>query len=191
MFEGRFVMKKNLRRCLALLCMLVLTTAFLAGCGTKAPYEGKWSYIHDDQVVALEIKGNKATVDGYKCSVTMEGDVLKLSADNGMKFEVGPSDTEGQVILYKYTEYEYEGEGTPDGLVGLWKSKENWSFEFTNQGTFKEDEYFPGYYFTDENDTNVTLIYNDHFTDTTCQYSIEGTTLTVRYPWPMVKTAAK
>ena len=54
---------------------------------------------------------------------------------------------------------EYEGDGTPDGLVGLWKSKEKWSFEFTSEGTFKEDEYFPGHYSVDEGNKTFSLAY--------------------------------
>ena len=165
-----------------------MSVACLAGC-SKTPYDGEWSYIHDDQTVALKINGNKAEVDGVKCSVTTEGDVLKLTANDGTKFEVGPSDTNGQIMLYKFTTYEYEGDGTPDGLVGLWKSKEKWSFEFTSEGTFKEDEYFPGHYSVDEGNKTFSLAYNDHFVDTVCGYEINGNELTVRYPWPMVKPA--
>lgn len=178
------------RRYVSLICALIMTVALLSGC-SKTPYDGNWSYIHDNQTVALTINGKKATVDGVECTVASEGDELKLTGKNGDSFVVGASDTKDQIVLYKFTTYEYEGQGSPDGLVGLWKSKENWSFEFTDQGTFKEDGYFPGYYTDNKDKGTFQLAYNDHFVDTECRYTIEGNKLTVEYPWPMVKTAGK
>lgn len=178
-------MNKHIFKHILTMCFICMIFVCLTGC-SKTAYDGKWAYIHDSKTVALTISGNKAEVDGQKCSVTAEGDILKLTAKDGTNYEIGPSDTKGQIILYKFTTYEYSGEGTPDGLVGIWKSKEDWSFEFTDQGTFKEDGYFPGYYSEDKENKTFSLVYNDHFVDTVCGYSIEGNNLTVKYPWPMV-----
>lgn len=160
----------------------------LTGCG-KTPYDGKWAYIHDDKTTALTINGNKAEVDGIKCSVKVNGDELELTGKDGSRYVVGPSDTEGQVVLYKFTTYEYQGDGEPDSIIGIWQSDEKWSFEFTEDGTFREDGYFPGFYLDNKDEHSVMLVYNDHFTDTTCKYSIEGRNLIVEYPWPMVQAA--
>ena len=84
--------------------------------------------------------------------------------------------------------YEYKDEGTPDGIIGNWYNAEKkWSFEFTSSGTFKEDGYFPGYYTLGEDGTSISLVYNDHFLDSTLYYSIDGNQLTLEYPWPMVE----
>lgn len=179
-------MKSKLRKFILSIFIVSITAFSLLGCA-KTPYDGEWAYIHDDSVLALKIKGNSAELDGVKCDVTVDGDTLKLKAKDGKEYLVGPSDTSGQITLYKFTTYEYDGDGTPDGLVGFWKSKENWSFEFSDQGTFKEDGYFPGYYIEDKDNKTFSLIYNDHFVDTTCSYSIDGNELTVQYPWPMVQ----
>jgi len=187
--ERRHAMKKTISRCVSLICVLILMTALMTGCSasTSSPYDGEWAYIHDDATVAVAVKGNKANVDGIQCESTMEGDLLKLKAEDGTIFEIGPSDKDGQIILYKFTKYEYQGEGNPDGLIGDWKSAENWEFEFTDDGTFKEDGYFPGYFTDNKEAGTFTLVYNDHFVDTECKYSIDGNVLTVEYPWPLVK----
>ncbi|MCF0130548.1 MAG: hypothetical protein HUJ71_02410 [Pseudobutyrivibrio sp.] len=183
-------MRNKIYRYALFICIFVLSMALFSGC-SKTLYSGKWSYIHDDSTVALDISGGKATLDGVKCTVKENGDILELSGDGGEYFEVGPSDTEGQIILYKYSEYTYQGEGNPESLVGVWISDEGWQFEFTDDGTFKEDGYFPGYYTDNVEGSNFKLVYNDHFVDTVCGYVIDGDTLTVRYPWPMVSTISK
>lgn len=181
-------MKKGFSKFISLACMICVIASCLVGCG-KTLYDGEWAYIHDDKTLALKINGKTAEVDGVKCSVVAEGDVLKLNAKDGSVFEVGPADGNGDLTLYKFTTYEYEGDGTPDSIVGNWKSKEKWSFEFTADGTFNEDGYFPGHYSLDESNKTFSLMYNDHFIDTVCGYSIEGNELTIKYPWPMVKLA--
>jgi len=181
-------MKKNLCRYISLIFILSVTLSILIGC-SKGPYDGEWSYIHDDKTVALVLSGKKAEVDGIKCSVNTKGDVLELTGSDGSHYEVSASDTKDRITLYKFTTYEYKGEGEPDGLIGVWESKEKWSFEFTKDGTFKEDGYFPGYFTENRDEKTIKLVYNDHFVDTVCKYSVEGNKLIVEYPWPMVKTA--
>lgn len=184
--RGRCEMKKAVYKYISLALLICATVVLTTGC-SKSAYDGEWAYIHDDKTVALTINGKNAELDGAKCKVTEEGDTLKLTSQNGAQYEIKASDTEGQIILYKSTTYTYEGDGEPNGLVGIWTSSENWSFEFTEDGTFKEDGYFPGYYIDDTENHTFSLIYNDHFVDTVCNYSIDGNELTVQYPWPMVK----
>lgn len=185
-YKGRYVMKKIFRRYISLICMISMVVAFLTGCG-KTAFEGEWAYIHDDQTVALKIHGSQAELDGVKCKATMNEDVLVLKAKDGTVYEIESGDKDGEITLYKYTTYVYDGEGEPQDLIGTWTSSENWSFEFTDDGTFKEDGYFPGFFIDNKEDHTFSLIYNDHFIDTVCGYTIDGNQLTVRYPWPMVK----
>ena len=150
---------------------------------------GNWAYIHDTEnpVLAFSINRN-AIFEGKLYTYDCDGDFINLTDENGnvkkMRFVL---DKDG-MYLFKSTTYEFTGEGKPDGLIGVWECKEqNWSFEFTKMGTFREDAYFPGYYTVDEAASTFKLIYNDHFEDTTCYYQLDGNKLTIEYPWRMVK----
>ena len=93
-----------------------------------------------------------------------------------------------KLYIYEQTTYKYDGEGEPEGLIGQWSCAEKkWKFEFTDDGTFMEDGYFPGYYIVDEAEGSFKLIYNDRFEDTVCYYNITGDELLLEYPWCMVK----
>lgn len=168
-----------------ILCIAAMLLVF-AGCGaSKGRLEGKWAYIHDDKNPVLVITGDKATYEGeqYTCTVGESSITLK----SGETEIVIPYIEDGKdLLIYKTTTYKYQGKNQPEGIVGQWKADNNWEFEFTDEGTFKEDGYFPGYYVVDEDTSSFKLIYNDHFEDTVCYYSINGDELTIQYPWKMV-----
>ena len=50
-----------------------------------------------------------------------------------------------------------------------------------------EDGFFSGTYEVNETEGTVTLTYNDDIDETVIYYSVSGDTLTIEYPWPMVK----
>lgn len=184
----------NRRRFAASLCVFILTVVSLAGCGTKATskLDGKWSYIYDTEKTALKISGDKAVFDGksYAYSLDDEKIYLKDSKGNTQDLRYKEAGEDG-IYLYKESTYEYQGEGSPNGLLGVWLdvSNGNSSFEFTDQGTFKEDSYIPGYYSVDDANGTISFVYNDHYEDTTIYYSLDGNKLIVEYPWPMVRTS--
>ena len=94
-----------------------------------------------------------------------------------------------QMLLYETAVYQYQGEGAPDGVIGNWKQVGgNLAFEFTENGTFREDYYSPGRYYVDEENGIIKLVYNDMYEDTYIFYSVDGDILSVDYPWPVVKT---
>lgn len=171
------------------LVLTFLSLMLLNGCGEKAagPLDGDWAYIHEDNVTVLSINGSKAEYDGYKFSCSVDDEYIHLKGngkDQDFRYEM----TNDGFLLYKKAVYEYSGEGTPESVIGTWENPNKWSYEFTEEGTFNEDGYFPGYYSVDEAAGTIKLVYNDHFVDTTIFYTLEGTTLTIDYPWEMVKT---
>jgi len=168
---------------------MVTVFMMIAGCSKVVTEE--WAYIHDPKVTVLSLSDNgKAVFEDNKYSYTLENDILTLTDKDGnvtsMRFI---PDGENKKLLYETAVYEYQGEGSPDGLIGLWQEVNgNLSFEFTENGTFREDYYSPGYYFMDEENGMIKLVYNDHYPDTYIYYSIDGNILTVDYPWPVVPT---
>ena len=179
-------MKRTYVFSLTLIMLIALLS--LAGCGQyKGRLSGKWAYIHEPEKVIITLKDNgKAVYKGEKYTYTYDDNFITLkSADEEIKLRYTKDDKE--FYLYEPCEYDYMDEGTPNSIVGNWYDySTKWSYEFTDDGTFKEDGYFPGFYTVDEDAGTIKLIYNDHFYDTMLYYSIEGEKLHVDYPWSMV-----
>ena len=180
----------NRKKIVSLLCVISIIAASLCGCEEKAtsPLQGNWAYIHDDETTILSLKeNNKATYHKEKYSYEADAKYITLSSkgkeDLKLRYELNNDD----LYLYEPAEYTYAGEGEPNGIIGEWVSENQWSFEFTENGTFREDGYFPGYYSLDEENGAIILVYNDHFEDAVVYYQIEGNKLKVEYPWRMVK----
>lgn len=178
-------------KCLRNLGILLLTLFLLAtvGCRAKSKTGGSWAYSHDPNTPVLILKSNgHAELDGESYSYSDDGTflILKGSGDKDLKLRYVLE--EDGMLLYRTTDYRYAGNGIPRNLLGLWYcSEKKWSFEFTEKGTFLEDGYFPGYYSVDENNSSITLDYMDEFRDTVCYYSLDGSVLSVEYPWKMVR----
>lgn len=183
------------RKRIALLVSLILIFTFvMAGCGeTKLQGDlvGKWYYIHDTEHVGMNIKADgTATLDGQKYDCDFDADKIYLTDRKGYteghRYSV---EGEGQIYLYKTATYKYQGTEPQNGLIGSWVDIENGNsnFEFTAEGTFREDSYIPGYYTVNEQDGSILLVYNDMYYDTKIFFSIKDDFLIVDYPWPMVK----
>lgn len=179
-------MKRFLKNALSVLLFVMITVCFCA-CGKEAadPFlSGEWGYIHEPETTVLSFKGDKVTFDGPKYSFTADGTYLHLtSGDTSVELRYMISGK--HFYVYRTTEYTYTGEGTPEGLAGKWENPNKWSFEFSDDGQFVEDGYFPGSYTSDGK--AFKLMYTDHFEDTVCFYTIDGNTLTVEYPWEMAQ----
>lgn len=172
--------------------LLIVLFVFMTACGAQsgvATPKGKWAYIHDEETPILVLKsGGKAVYHGDNYIYTLNDGYMELLADNTDVLKLRYTMDGEDMYLYEHTTYTYSGEGEPDGLVGLWIDEaDNWEFEFTDAGTFREDGYFPGYYSVDEAAGTFKLMYNDQFEDTVCYYAIEGNELLVEYPWHMVR----
>jgi len=179
----------------ALFCRVWMTVLFfacisgLSACrnADPGPLEGKWGYIHDPSTVILEGNGDRLTYEGKKYSFTADQDFLYLkrgTEEQTLRYRIIGNHT----YIYRTTDYTLTTEAEEETLVGVWENKANkWSFEFTENGEFLEDGFFPGTYSVSDNGT-FKLMYTDHFEDTECYYSINGRILTVEYPWEIVKT---
>lgn len=190
--EIRHIMKK-IRFAAAFLLTMALT--LLAGCGKKdtisGSFVGEWGYIHEPEVSALVLEADgDAVLDNVKYTYRSEDGKLVLTAKDGgavtnMKYV---ADGDDGMYIYKTARYNYSGDGNAEGIIGVWNNdSSSMSFEFTGEGTFKEDGYFPGYYFEDTANHTIKLVYNDHFEDTVIYYSVDNNVLTVEYPWKMVR----
>ena len=175
----------------ALFLSLFMSAALLSftGCSeeVESPLIGKWAYIHDAETTIINLKSNgKVVYNGNTYDYALDDEYIHLTGKNGtldLRYRYDGS----EFLLYQTTEYLYVGEGTPDSILGTWQNTENrWSYEFTEDGTFNEDGYFPGYYTVDESARTVKLVYNDHFEDTVIYYTLSGNRLTIDYPWSMV-----
>ena len=175
-----------------LLGIMAVAVLLFAGCGAQAELSsqaqelcGKWAYIHDEATTVLELKNNgKAEFHEEKYSWNCDDTFLSLTS-GGETLHLRYAWDGEDIYLYEQTTYTCEG--SHDGLIGKWVSeKDNWSFEFTKNGTFNEDGYFPGHYLVDEAAGTFKLVYNDPFEDTTCYYRMEGDQVLVEYPWHMV-----
>ena len=169
-----------------------MTVLLLAGCGGgnvnsyTQKLAGNWANTYDENVVDVVFRRNATAVyEGRECTFTADEQYITLTGDDGRETRLRYAFEGKTLYLYKEAKYSCTDH---DGIVGLWTGDNGkWSYEFTENGTFKEDGYFPGYYTVDESAGTFKLIYNDHFEDTVCYFTIDGDVLTVDYPWPMVK----
>ena len=172
-----------------LIATILLVSVLLCGCGASANVKsiaGEWGYIHEPEKAALIIKDNGKTIlDDVAYTADADDTYITLKASDGTEEKLRYVLDKDGMLLYKNTVYQFDGDN-PSSLVGTWKH-DKWSFEFTEDGTFYEDGYFPGYYVVDESNNTIKLVYNDHFEDAVIYYEIEGNELRLEYPWRMVK----
>ncbi|MCQ2496466.1 MAG: hypothetical protein MJ131_07725 [Lachnospiraceae bacterium] len=183
-------MKKN--RFFTLVCLMALLLMVMTGCKSDSTAE-LWSYIHAPEETVLTIDEAKKSFifENVSYSFTKDDNFFNLRNASGAESKMRYVMEKDKMLLYKTTSYTYQGEGTPANICGVWNNDQNLSFEFNELGEFREDGYFPGYYTINEADSTIKLVYNDHFEDTVIYYSLEGNTLTIEYPWPMVHTTAQ
>lgn len=175
----------------SILAVLLLICSFISGCGAKveSPILGKWAYIHDDTTLILQLKDNgDAIFKNEKYKFTDENGFLILKASGKEDLKLRYTIDGEDILLFEHEDLYYQGEGAPEGLIGLWRNEETkWSMEFSEEGTFLEETFFPGYYTVDEANSSFKLMYTDNFEDTTCYYEIDGNTLHLEYPWKLVR----
>ncbi len=189
-------------RYLAIFLVIMLILSMLTSCGAEsdsaasdkaANIYGSWAYSHDkEKAIVIFCKDGSAQYEGKDYSYEYDSEFIKLKAGSGETIQLRYALNKGGMYLYSNTEYTYDSEGVPVDLVGEWVCQEkNWSYSFTDKGTFLEDGYFPGYYTVDEANSTLKLVYNDQFEDTICYFRLEGDKLYIEYPWPMVKMSSK
>ena len=154
---------------------------------------GSWAYIHDkDTAIAVFRKDGTAQYEGKDYTFDCESMFIKLTNTDGEIIQLRYALDDEGMYLYSNNTYTYSGDGEPNGLVGEWTCAEkNWTYSFTEAGTFIEDGYFPGYYTIDNKNSTFKLVYTDQFEDTVCYFQMEDNKLHIEYPWRMVKISDK
>lgn len=176
-----------IKRLSIIIITVFLSVLFLAGCGSSG-ISGSWAYNYEPEEPVLVIKSGGCSYKGKECSCSDDGNFIHLGFKDGSSLDLRYRQEGDKLFLYEKTVYELEGGAQPSGLAGNWVCPEKkWSFAFLADGSFVEDGVFTGRYSEDKAGQTFTLDYMDEFENTTCYYSIEGHSLTVEYPWQMVK----
>ncbi|MBO4668501.1 MAG: hypothetical protein J5648_00830 [Lachnospiraceae bacterium] len=159
----------------------------------------RWAYSHEtDKAVLILYKDGTASFNGIKYkSYEVTDKSYKFTAEDGTVTEhryYDGKDFDGQSRRYIYRKMYYQL--VPDLLtgdspvIGYWQGVgeyEKLSYQFTDKGTFYEDETLPGHYFVDEDEGSILLSYDGYLSNTLIYYSIDGDKMTVDYPWGMVQ----
>ena len=190
-------MKKISR--IALGCLLLCL--FFAACTKEDPKEKEkdvpaesWAYNHEPEKEILRLREDgTALFKGTEYSYSKDDQFITMTDDKNQSLKLRYKMTKEGMYLYEQTTYHFNGEGEPEGLLGVWVGgpEDRLSYEFTSSGTFREDGYFPGHYLADPEAGTIKLMYNDHFEDTYIYYTLNGKELFVEYPWPLVTTVTE
>ena len=176
---------------LSVLAAFAAAAFLLAGCGTRTD---SYAYIHDPETEIIALSDNgKAVYKGNQYTYTQDDTYIYLKGkDNDtVQLRYIPNEKDDGMILYEKSVYTYDGEGEPDGITGVWKQDNGWEYQFTDSGTFSEENIFFGHYAVDEKESSIRLMYDDPIEDAILYYSLDGNKLTIDYPWPMVRTGTK
>ena len=143
-------MRKTVR--FVLIPLMILLIALISGCGTVTE---DWAYIHEPETTVLSLSDNgKAIYKGEKYNYTKDDTFLTLTR-SGEELKLRYVMDGDKMILYEKSVYNYDGEGTPNGIVGVWKQDNGWIYEFTSEGSFSEESIFFGHYSVDENNGTI------------------------------------
>lgn len=189
---------RNMKRSrfLYIFIALVLSMTMFAACGTKADLSdeesslvGRWAYPHDKETVILELnEDGTAKYEGteYKSFNCKDG-FINFADNRREPLSLRYEKYNGGIYVFRKGDYTYQGEGTPQSIVGCWKDeKQLWEFEFTDKGTFMEENAFTGHYQVNESEGTVKLMYERELQDTVFYYRLSDGHLMVEYPWQMV-----
>ncbi|MBP5604316.1 MAG: hypothetical protein J6X60_02060 [Ruminiclostridium sp.] len=166
----------------------VIIILCLCSCEKKPGTLESWAYDYEPTVEALRLcDDGTAVFDGTAYTYTKDDSHIILTDNSGQVQNMRYVTDGDGIVIYKIKTYILAGTAGHNGVIGIW-NENNSSFQFTDKGTFLEDNVFPGHYFVDEEQGTIKLCYNDPFEDTIFYYSLDGDDLRVEYPWPMVKT---
>jgi hypothetical protein len=181
--------------------VIMLIMLFMTSCGKNTNAKsndvkgiiGSWAYTHDkEKAIAVFHKNGTAQYEGNEYSFECDSQFIKLKNKDGKTLKLRYLLNDKGMYLYSNTTYTFSGKGEPDGLVGEWSCAEkNWSYSFTEEGTFEEDGFFSGNYTVDDKNSTFKMVYDDKFEDTVCYFQIHDGKLQIEYPWPMVKISNK
>ena len=167
--------------------VIILSILSLTGCGKKTE---SWAYNHEPEKEILAFYSNgKATYKGETYKYTRDDSYINLK-DKSNSTQLRYVKDGENIILYEKSTYHRQGGDAEDGIVGLWSQDNGWSYQFTEEGKFSEDNVFFGSYSVDEGEQCIKLMYDDPLEDAYLYYSLDGNDMTIDYPWPLVPTQA-
>ena len=152
-------------------------------------------YEKDKEILSFKKDGGAVYKGTEYDSYTIDDDFITFKGKEELKSRYVMK--RKKMLLYETKDYKKEvvegayNDVPEDSVVGLWSFDANYSFEFTEKGTFYEDRNFPGHYLVDEEAHTIKLMYNDHFEDIYLYYTREGDVLKIEYPWSLVPTEEK
>ena len=172
----------------ALIAVFTVMLAVLTACGVTAE---KWAYIHEpgEEILSLASNG-KAVYKGTGYTYTKDDSYIHLKGKDNSTADLRYVMDGDRMILYEAAVYYREGGETEDGIYGLWKQENGRNlFQFTKDGKFSEENIFYGHYGLDKDNGTIKLMYDEPIEDALLYYTLEGDTLTIDYPWPLVSVA--
>ena len=180
---------KNLKH-FALTAVTILILAVLTGCGVTAE---RWAYIHEPEEEILSLASNgKAAYKGSEYTYTKDDSYIHLKGKDNSITDLRYVMDGDKMILYEAAVYYREGGETADGVAGMWKQENGRNlFQFTKDGKFSEENIFYGHYGLDKDKGTIKLMYDEPMEDALLYYTLDGDTLTIEYPWPLVKVATE
>jgi hypothetical protein len=165
--------------------ILISSALLLGGCGSKSE---KWAYAYEPSEEVIELSDNgKAQYKGDKYTYTQDDNFIELKDKSGNVTKLRYTMENDNMVLYEKSTYTYSDGEPGDGIVGLWTQDNGWSYQFTEDGKFSEENIFFGHYQVNEDEGYIRLMYDDPIEDAYIYYTLDGNQLTVDYPWPMVK----
>ncbi|WP_141107752.1 hypothetical protein [Butyrivibrio sp. YAB3001] len=163
--------------------VLIVSIFSLTGCGKKTE---SWAYAHEpgEEVLSLYDNG-KAFYKGNEYKYTKDDTYITLKDSNetqSLRYVM----QDDKMLLYEKSIYHLESGDLDDGIFGVWTQENGWSYQFSEEGRFSEDNIFFGKYTVDEKEHSIRLMYDDPIEDAYLYYAIDGDSMTIEYPWPMV-----
>ena len=179
--------KQDHKNHFAVIALFTVFTAFvLGGCGKKTE---SWAYIHEPSKEILALyDNNKAEYKGEEYNYSKDDAYILLKDKSGEETKYRYIPDGDKMIFYETSTYKRDASTPGKGIVGLWTQDNGWLYQFTEQGTFSEENIFYGHYAVDEDAHTIKLMYDDPIEDAILYYSLDGDELTIDYPWPMVHT---
>ncbi len=170
----------------ALLITFIFTMIMSAtGCGKKTE---SWAYVHEPEVETIAFFDNgKAVYKGNDYKYSKDDSFITLSGKDSEDLKLRYVMDGDSMILYEKSTYKRADEAG-DGIVGTWTQDNGWSYVFTKDGEFSEENIFYGHYSVDEENSCIKLMYSDPLEDAYLYYTLNGDELTIDYPWPMTRT---
>ena len=191
-------MKKDVVIKMNSIILIILFALGISGCGKQEiqqnadeiALQGEWYYVHDEsETVAVFSADGSAKFEGVKYQYTCDGEYINLTdKDGAVKKLRYMTDGDKKMYVYIQSTYTRQPEGNDSGIVGVWRCEaEGWAYEFTDKGTFMEDDVLTGYYEVNEESHTIKLMYEKSLADTIFYYELAGDELSVEYPWLMIK----